>query len=602
MAERFVSERNLRFLLYEVFDVEGLTRYPYYQDHTRETFDLVLDAAMRLAKEVFHPVLREMDREPPRLVNGRVIVHPSVRRIMKECGEGGWIAAHAPYELGGQQLPLLITSATRFIFSAANYSASVYPFLTTGAAHLIESFGSQELKETYIPRMFSGQWQGTMAMTEPQAGSSLADILTQATPTPEGYYKIRGQKIFISTGDHDGVDNVVHLMLARIKGAPPGIKGISLFVVPKLRPEADGSLRPNDVVVTQIYHKLGYRGAPITQLSLGENDDCRGYLVGEPHRGLSYMFQMMNEARIDVGMGAAAIASAAYYAALEYARQRPQGRKPGAKDPTKPQIPIIEHADVRRMLLFQRSIVEGALGVIMECARLADLAQVEEDPDRRERCLLLLDLLTPIAKSYPSEMGILAVSAGLQCLGGYGYCDEFPLEQFYRDARIHPIHEGTTGIQGMDLLGRKVVIKEGKAFKLFLEEAQKTVREAKDCLDLAPKAAQLEEALKKLEEVTVHLLEIAKRGDLEVFLSDATIYLEFFGIVAVAWQWLKQALVARRRLEEVLSEKEANFYEGKLYAFRYFFSYEMPKIYSLARRLMDPDHLTVEIRQSHFED
>ncbi len=602
MAERFVSERNLKFLLYEVFDLESLTRYPYYQDHSRETFDLVLETALRLARDLLKPVLREMDQDPPGFSGGKVTVHPSVRKIMRECGEGGWIAAHAPYELGGQQLPLLMTSACRFIFSAANYSASVYPFLTTGAAHLIESFGSQELKETYIPKMFSGEWQGTMALTEPQAGSSLSDIVTQAEPTPDGYYKIRGQKIFISTGDHDGVDNVVHLMLAKIKGAPPGVKGISLFVVPKLRPEPDGSLVPNDVVVTQIYHKLGYRGAPITQLSLGENDDCRGYLVGEPHKGLSYMFQMMNEARIDVGMGAAAIASAAYYASLEYARQRPQGRRPGAKDPTTPQIPIIQHADVKRMLLFQKAVVEGSLGVIMQSALWADLARVSEDAEERERSWLLLDLLTPVAKSYPSEMGILSVSAGLQCLGGYGYCDEFPLEQFYRDARIHPIHEGTTGIQGLDLLGRKVVMGEGKAFRLFLEAVEETIEEAKVVPALEARAVELQEALGKLEGVTVHLVGLAGSGNPEAFLADATLYLELFGTVAVAWQWLRQGIAALRGLSSWPSEAEGRFYQGKLYTLRYFFGYELPKTEGLVRRLSDPDRVTLELRDEHLED
>jgi len=602
MAEKFVSERNLRFLLYEVFGAESLTKFPYYQDHSRETFDLVIDTAMRLAREVFHPVLREMDRDPPKLVDGRVVVHPAVGRIMRECGEGGWISAHAPYELGGQQLPLLITSASRFIFCAANYSASVYPFLTTGAAHLIESFGSDELKNTYIPKMFSGKWQGTMALTEPQAGSSLSDILTQAEPTPEGYYKIKGQKIFISAGDHDGVENVVHLMLARVRGAPPGVKGISLFVVPKLRPQDDGTLVPNDVVVTQVYHKLGYRGAPITQLSLGENDDCRGYLVGEVNKGLAYMFQMMNEARIDVGMGAAAIASAAYYASLDYARQRPQGRKPGAKDPRAPQIPIIQHADVRRMLLFQRAVVEGSLGLIMQCALWADLKEVSEDEEEKERSSLLLDLLTPVAKTYPSEMGILTVSAGVQCLGGYGYCDEFPLEQFYRDARIHPIHEGTTGIQALDLLGRKVTIDGGRGFRLFVEEVRRTIREAKSHPRLAGRGAELDEAMQRLETVTSHLLELGRRKGAEVFLADATLYLELFGIISVAWQWLKQAIVAEERLEAELTEAERTFYEGKLYAFRYFFSYELPKIQALCQRLMDQDHLTVEMKDAHFED
>jgi len=602
MAERFVSERNLKFLLYEVLDAPSLAQYPYYQDHSRETFDLVLDTAMKMGRDLFKPTLQEMDKEQPKLVDGQVFVHPIVKSIMRECGEGGWIAASASYQMGGQQLPLMIAGAARFIFSAANYSGSVYPFLTAGAAHLIESFGSEELKETYIPKMFAGEWQGTMALTEPQAGSSLSDITTQAEPTDQGYYKIRGQKIFISASDHDGVENIVHLMLAKIKGAPPGVKGISLFVVPKKRPNEGGQLVPNDVNVTQIYHKLGYRGSPIAQLSMGENDDCRGYLVGEPHRGLPYMFQMMNEARIDVGMGAAAIASAAYYASLEYTKERPQGRRLGAKDPTAPQIPIIQHPDVKRMLLFQRAVVEGSLSIILQCAKYSDVARVSGDSAEKERNFLLLELLTPVAKSYPSEMGILSVSQGLQCLGGYGYCEEYPLEQHYRDARIHPIHEGTTGIQGLDLLGRKVIMQNGKAFQLYLQEVEKIIAEAKGVSGLETHAVELEEALEKLKKITAHLIGVAMKGNVELFLADATLYLEFFGIIAVAWQWLLQAIVVQKALGGGATGADVDFYKGKLYAFRFYFGYELPKIEGLARRLMDTDGLTVEIKEEFFND
>jgi alkylation response protein AidB-like acyl-CoA dehydrogenase len=366
MPAKVISEKNLRFLIYDVFDAESLTRYPYFQEHSRENFDMVLDTAVKIGRDILQPCLREMDQDPPKLVNGQVKVHPVVKTFMTECGEGGWIGAHAPFERQGQQLPTMIINAFMFIFGAANYSASVYPMLTNGAAHLIEAFGSKELVETFVPQMFGGQWQGTMALTEPQAGSSLAEIATQAEPTDKGYYKIRGQKIFISASDHDGVDNVIHLMLARIKGAPPGVKGISLFVVPKFRLDDQGQLTPNDVNVAGLYHKLGYRGAPIAQLSMGENDDCRGYLVGDPNKGLSYMFQMMNEARIEVGVGAAGIASAAYYASLQYTNERQQGRKLTEKDPTSPPVSIIEHPDIKRMLLFQRAVVEGSLSILLQ--------------------------------------------------------------------------------------------------------------------------------------------------------------------------------------------------------------------------------------------
>jgi butyryl-CoA dehydrogenase len=495
----------------------------------------------------------------------------------------------------------MIAFACRFIFSAANYSAMVYPILTDGAAHLIEVFGSDALKETYIPKMFSGEWQGTMALTEPQAGSSVGDIMTVAEPTDQGYHMIRGQKIFISASDHDAVENVVHLMLARIKGAPAGVKGISLFAVPKLRPSRSGELVFNDVNIAGLYHKLGYKGSPITQMSMGENNDCRGWLVGEPNKGLACMFQMMNEQRIDVGLGAAGIASSAYYTALDYCKERPQGRRLSDKDPSKPQVPIIEHADVKRMLLFQRAIVEGALSLLFQCAMYADM-EIVLTGEEKEKYSLLLDLLTPVAKSYPSEMCILSVSQALQCLGGYGYCDEFPVEQHYRDVRIHPIHEGTTGIQGQDLLGRKVRIQDGRAFELFLEQVQETTKDANAIPELKPYAEALENAIASLKEVTAHLLDVAVKQGPEIFLADATVYLEFFGIISVAWQWLLQGITIQKGLESSPSESEADFLQGKLYTMRFFFAYELPKTGALAETLLDVDGLTVEMKTNHFSD
>ncbi|MCE5262362.1 MAG: acyl-CoA dehydrogenase, partial [Deltaproteobacteria bacterium] len=568
--------------------------------HSKETFDMVLETAMRMGRGMLFSTLGEMDRKPPEFRDGKVFVHPIVAQVMKACGEGGWIGAQAPYEMGGQQIPNTIMTAFRGIFSAANYSATVYPFLTAGAAHLLLSFGAQELIEAYVPKMFAGIWQGTMALTEPQAGSSLTDLATTAFPQPDGSYRVKGQKIFISCADYESTENVVHLLLGRIAGAPPGVKGISLFVVPKLRPNGEG-LVPNDVACIGIYHKLGYRGAPITQLVFGDRDDCRGWLVGEPHRGLRYMFQMMNEARVDVGMGAAAIASAAYLAALEYAGQRPQGRPVAGKDPLAPQVPIIGHADVKRMLLFQRAVVEGSLGLIFQCAQYVDLAHVTEG-EEKERYELLLDLLTPIAKSYPSEMGILAVSQGLQCLGGYGYCDEFPLEQYYRDVRIHPIHEGTTGIQGMDLLGRKAVMKNGKALFLYLDEIEKAVAAGRALPECAPCAEALAKAAETLKEVTGSLTGLAMKGEIELFLADATLYLELFGIIAIAWQWLLQGITAAKALGANPAGADADFYRGKIQTCRYFFAYELPKIRGLAARLAESgDGITVAMKPEWFD-
>jgi butyryl-CoA dehydrogenase len=601
VASKFVSERNIKFLLYEVFDVESLTKYEYYSEHNRKMFDMVLKAAVKLAKDLLFPIFEEMDRNQPELVNGEVKVHPAVKTIMKEFGEGGWISSRVPFDQDGEQLPSMVADICDFIFAAANYSANTYPGLTFGASHLIESFGSKELYDCYVSKMRSGEWQGTMALTEPEAGSSLSDITTMAEPAAEGYFRIKGQKIFISAGDHDGVDNVVHLMLAKIEGAPAGAKGISLFVVPKKRIDDKGDLVPNDVVASGVYHKLGYRGCPIVQLSIGDKNDCRGWLVGEPHSGLRYMFQMMNEARIGVGMGATAMATAAYYAALDYSKTRLQGRKLSRKDPNLPSVPIIEHADVKRMLLFQRAVIEGAQSLLMHCSKLVDFQKVLEG-EAKEKYHLLLEILTPVAKSYPSEMGIQSISQGLQCLGGSGYCDDYPLEQYYRDCRIHPIHEGTTGIQGMDLLGRKVIMKNGKAFLLYINEVHDTIVAAKEFKVLEKFANELNESQTKLQEVTRHLLSIAQQQGPEAFLADATLYLEFFGIVTIAWQWLLQGISAQKALKNGDRKKDINFYEGKMFTLRYFFGYELPKTLGLAKRLRDDDRLTVEMQTDYFND
>ncbi len=601
MAGKFISIRNLKFLLNEVLDVASLTKAPYYSMHTPKSFDLVLDAAMKLSKQLLYPVFEEMDRKAPYLENGEVKVHPSVKEMMKEFGQGGWIGATFPEEIDGEQLPDSVSRACQLIMSAANYSAGVYPGLTSGAAGLLFAFGTKELQKAYLPKMLSGEWQGTMALTEPAAGSSLADITTTATPTEEGYYLLKGTKVFISAGDHDGVENVVHLILARIEGAPVGVKGISLFVAPKNRVEADGTIVSNDVSVSQVFHKMGYRGAPITELSFGDKNDCRCQLVGEANQGLMCMFKMMNEARIGVGAGATAIASAAYYAALDYSKTRPQGRKVTAKDPSTPQIPIVEHADVRRMLLFQRAIVEGSEALLLQCAKYEDMINTTPK-EEHERLHLLLDLLTPIAKSYPSEMGILSTSQAIQCLGGYGYCEDFPVEQLFRDSRIHPIHEGTTGIQGMDLLGRKVIMKEGKAFKLFLEESQKTIEAANGIKEINHLADALDKAIKQLTQVTMDLAKVMGGKGVEVYLADATLYLEAFGIIAIAWQWLAQAVVAQNALNGKAKSKDINFYKGKVVTAKYFFAYELPKISGLFQRLTDGDPLTVEMESSFFND
>ena len=584
MATTYFSKRNLLFLLHEVFKAEELNKYEYFSAHDRETFNLVIDSATYIADTLMHPYLKEIDKNQPELKDGQVTVHPKIKEFMKAMGDAGLIGAGFSFEHGGQQLPEMM---------AAN-NGMMYTGLSSGAAHLITSFGSPELNEFYVPHMLSGQWQGTMALTEPQAGSSLSDVTTSATPQPDGTYKINGQKVFISAGDHDAAENIVHLMLARIDGAPKGTKGISLFVVPKYRQDEAGNIVDNDVTSTGVYHKMGQKGVPAMHLTMGSNDNTVGYLVGEPHKGLPYMFQMMNEARIGVGMTAAGIATAAYYAALQYAKERPQSRRLNEKNLLDaPQTPIINHPDVRRMLLFQKAVTEGSLSLLIEAARLFDISSVAEG-DEKENAFLMLDLLMPVAKSYPSEMGVQSVSQSVQTFGGYGFTEDFPVEQLYRDIRITPIYEGTTGIQAQDLLGRKMTMKGGKAPQLLFAEISKTIAEASTFDDLKPYAESLTAELKRVQDVVGSLLPHAMNGDTERYLADATLFLEMFGIVVVAWQWLKQAMVAKQMIVTQNPQgDDLTFYEGKIHTMKFFFHYEVPKTLGLAVRLKDTEVLTI---------
>lgn len=593
-ANQYINMRNLRYLLYDVFNGLELTKLDYYKEHNKDTYDMTLDAAKQIGDSLMFPIYEEMDKLKLKVEDGTIKVHPKIREIMQTMGEGGWINAPKPFDVGGQQMPYLLYNLATVIFHSANTSATAFPFLTAGAANLIDMYGSDELKQIYLNNMWAGKWQGTMALTEPQAGSSLSDVTSTATPTENGYYKINGQKIFISGGDHDGVDNIVHLYLARVDGAPAGVKGISLFVVPKFR-EENGQLVFNNVTTAGAFGKLGLKGTPIAHIMAGEQGECRGWLVGEENKGLSYMFRLMNEARIGVGQISTGLSSAAYYASLQYANERPQGRPINNKDVNLPQTLIINHADVKRMLLLQKSVVEGSMALIAQCSLWADLAE-RSSGEEATNSHLLLELLTPICKSYPAEMGIVSVSTGLQVLGGSGFCDDFPLQQYYRDSRINPIYEGTTGIQAMDLLGRKITMKGGMAVMLFNNEVNKTIEEAKGLDSVKAYAEKLTKVQGKLVEITMSLMGLAQKEEPEVFLRDATLYLEYFGHFTLAWLWLKQGIASAKALSANPTGDEKIFHDSKLHTLRYFFEYELPKTKGLHDRLLSSDRLTLEIQ------
>jgi len=594
MANKFISLKNLKFLLYDVHNVSQFTEnYDYYKMHDLESFDFMLEAAHQIAEKELYPYYQDMDRNHvPEVTDGKTNSHPQVAKFIKSFAENGWMSANFSEKYGGMQLPGLVHLCAEMIFYAANNGACLFPGLTKGSAKLIESFGSDALKEEYLDKMLSGEWMGTMCLTEAGAGSSLSDIVTSAEEVRNGVYHIEGQKIFISGGDNNFSENIVHLVLARIKGAPAGTKGISLFVVPKFR-KGENGLVDNDVISAGVYHKMGQKAIPAMHMAFGDNKNCEGYLVGEPNKGLKYMFQMMNGARIEVGVLGSAISSAAYYASLQYANERSQGRDINNKHPDQPQIPIIEHADVQRMLLLQKAITEGAMSLVLEAGRAFDLSKVLEG-EEQQRAAMFLDLLTPLVKVYPSEEGIRSVSNGLQIFGGYGYTDDFPLEQMYRDMRITTLYEGTTGIQSMDLLGRKALMQNGAAIKILFEKMTETIEEASTHQELKKYAEILGKEMQELQGITMHLAGFAMKGELKRFLADANLYMEYFCIITIAWQWLKQATVAKRKMvTSNPSADDATFFESKIHTMKFFFHYEVPRGQGLKTRLMDTETLTL---------
>ncbi|NRA52482.1 MAG: acyl-CoA dehydrogenase [Phaeodactylibacter sp.] len=593
MAE-YVNMDTLRFQLFQVHHLQQLFQYDRFAEYDKDAVDIFLDSIKDFSDQDLYPSFREMDEAPAHFKDGKIVVHPKIGEAMKKGGELGVIGASYDFEAGGLQMPGMAFHAAYYIMEAANNNVPGYLGLTAGAAHLIIAFGNEWLNETFVPNMLAGQWGGTMCLTEPQAGSSLSDITTTAYPQEDGTYKIKGQKIFISGGDHEHNENFVHLVLARIDGAPAGTKGISLFVVPKKLDEA-GALTPNDVVTAGDYQKMGQKGYCTTHLVFGENGGATGWLVGEPHHGLKYMFQMMNEARIAVGRGAVSIASAAYEASLQYAKERPQGRRlknDGSKDVSEEQTLIINHPDVRRMLLLQKAIYEGALSLVNQTALYHDLEVVTEGDDH-EKYYLLTELLTPIAKTYPSEKCREAVDNGLQVLGGYGFCTDFVLQQYLRDIRIMSIYEGTTGIQSQDLLGRKVTMQKGKALEYLALEVQKDIEAALTYDELKPYAGQLGQKLGLIQKVLAQLMPFAMKGQFERYLSDATLFMQMMSTVVVSWQWLKMATAAKQALVTGDATYTTGFYESKVHTLKFFYKYELAKVDSLANILMDETVLTI---------
>lgn len=597
MSKQYVDVDTLKYILYDIHHLKDLLSRDRFADHELESCNLFIDAIKDFSDKELYPYFKEMDETPAHHKEGTVYVHEQVKKVMLQAGEMGIINAVFDYDDGGLQLPFSVLQAAVYIMDAANNHLPGYPSLTQGAAELIVEFGNEQLKQLYVPNMLAGIWGGTMCLTEPQAGSSLSDLVSKATPTNEGYYYITGQKIFISGGDYQNADNIIHLVLARIEGAPKGTKGISLFVVPKNRIKDDGTLEFNDVHTLADFQKMGQRGYCTTHLGFGDKDDCRGWLVGEEHKGLAQMFLMMNGARIAVGRGAAAIAMAAYRNSLQYANERPQGRKlsvDGKKNPSEKQSLIIEHPDVRRMLLFQKSIAEGSLSLILLASKYQDILATAKDEQEKEKYHLLLETIIPIVKTYPSEAGVLSVNNGLQTLGGYGFCADYLLQQYYRDIRIFSIYEGTTGIQSQDLLGRKVTMFQGKGLELLSAEILKTIIASKNKKELEPYGTILAEKLQQTKQILDFLMPFAAKGNFERYLADANLFMEYLSLVIVGWLWLEMGIDCHEKLESNDANFDAVFYESKITTMQFFFKYEIPKTEGLANSLMSSEEVTIK--------
>ena len=592
-----LNKRNLEFLVYELLGAASLPSRPRFAEHDKSVFDAILDVSLELAKKEFAPHNRKADLNEPHVVDGKIVIIPEVKQALQKLRESGFFAAGADFEVGGMQLPNLVWNACQTAFLAANCGTIGYAFLTVGAGNLISSFGSQAQKEKYWHKMLTGQWFGTMCLSEPHAGSSLADIYSKATPQPDGTYRIKGSKMWITGGDHHLSENIVHLVLAKLPDAPAGVKGISLFIVPKYRVAQNGSLESNDVLLAGLNHKMGYRGTTNALLSLGENDDCHAELVGQPHQGLPYMFQMMNEARIGVGLGGAALACAGFEYSLGYALERRQGRLPSSRDPSSAQVRIIEHTDVRRMLLAQKALAEGALALCLYASSLVDDHQTHPSESERQDAHTLLELLTPIVKAWSTHYGLEANYHAIQILGGYGYTRDYPVEQIYRDNRLNPIHEGTNGIQALDLLGRKIPMQDGAALKLFMTRVRLSITEAR-AANLHEYADMLSTALEVLEQTTLALMSAKHTPELR--LANAWHYLEMTGHVVVAWLWLRQATIGQIALQNRTATRDTEFYNGKTQAMRYFFKYELPKVAVWSNLLSSFDSTTLEMNENWF--
>ncbi len=616
MPNLLVDERDQKFVLYEQLKVDELCEAEKFSEFSKEMFDMVLDAAQKLAEKELAPTNSDGDVKGLILENGQVRVPESFHAAYARYCEGGWAALPIDQDMGGQGFPTALYCATMELFCSANMALMMYPGLTIGAARLLEIYGTEEQQRTYMDKMYSMEWCGTMCLTEPQAGSDVGALRTKAVKRPDGTYSISGSKIFISAGDHDLSENIIHMVLARIEGAPAGTKGISIFVVPKHRIENDGFV-PNDVNCVSIEHKMGIHASATSALNFGEKDNCIGYLLGGENQGMKIMFNMMNEARLSVGMQGLSQASAAYMQALRYAKERQQGPEISTmKDPNAPKVPIIDHPDVRRMLMWMKSVTEGIRSLLYYAGYCEDRVRVAKNDEEAAKYQGFLDILIPICKAWSSDMAFRVTEMAIQIHGGYGYCREYPVEQYMRDAKITSIYEGTNGIQALDLVGRKLSYHQGALFKSITAETGLLLKSAKKNYRLKDIVEPFDVARKQLIEVTRYFGLKSITEDFMTPILYATPYLELFGDVAVGFMLLWQAVIADRRLQELYDDAKADtpekkaelvktnrsaaFYRGKVASAQFFANSILSLAPGKARAIMSGERSAIDLPEESF--
>ena len=590
-----VNQKDLFFILKDQLAYKTLCCLPRYHDLNEKALDLLVGEAITFARKVVDPLNESGEQYGLRLENGNVICPPGFSEAFKQYGENGWTAASRDTEYGGQGFPHMMRIVVNDLMYSACQSFNMGPSLTSGAAHLIESFATEELKEQFVPKMYDGTWSGTMCLTEPNAGSNLAQLETMAYRNGD-HFQIKGNKIFISWGEHDATENIIHLVLARIEDAPAGVKGISLFIVPKMRVNPDGSLaEQNDVVCTGIEEKLGLHASPTAALSFGGKDACVGYLCGKENQGLAHMFQMMNSARINTGVSGMAMAAAAYQNALAYTKDRRQGRDLTGRK--KGEVPIIEHPDVRRMLLWMKAMVDGMRSMIYTGAYWSDLAAESSDEADREHYNHLVDFMTPIIKAYCSDMGFRVCETAMQCLGGYGYCKDYPIEQYLRDAKIMSLYEGTNGIQSMDLMGRKLTIKGGDCFGAFRQEIEQFCSDNRLDEQIGDRVRALEGVVERLWEASDEMI-ARHASDPLLWASSTYPALLAFGEVTMAWRLLDMARIALPSADK--KGRKYDFYRGKVMQATYFVDTTLPHTLATIETCLRTGREVVEIPNNAF--